>query len=139
MFDTYSHHLLESGLFVTDKRPVNLDLTTIKMPITAYVSILHRASGVALIGAVGILLGLLAYSLKSAEDFASVQACLASLPMKLLMWAVLSAFIYHLVAGIKHLIMDMGVGETLEGGKTGAVFVLVVTVIGILLAGVWIW
>ena len=124
---------------MTDKRPVNLDLTTIKMPITAYVSILHRASGVALIGAVGILLGLLAYSLKSAEDFASVQACLASLPMKLLMWAVLSAFIYHLVAGIKHLIMDMGVGETLEGGKTGAVFVLVVTVIGILLAGVWIW
>lgn len=122
-----------------DKRPVNLDIGTIKLPITAYVSILHRASGVALIGAVGILLGLLAYSLKSAEDFASVQACLASVPMKLLMWAVMAAVIYHLVAGIKHLVMDMGIGETLEGGKRGAMLVVVFSVIGILLAGVWIW
>lgn len=124
---------------MTDKRPVNLDIGTIKLPITAYVSILHRVSGVALIGAIAILLGLLSYSLKSAEDFASVQACLASVPMKLLMWAVLVAFIYHLLAGIKHLIMDMGVGETLEGGKLGATLVLVFAVIGILLAGVWVW
>ncbi|MBT6028363.1 MAG: succinate dehydrogenase, cytochrome b556 subunit, partial [Porticoccaceae bacterium] len=28
------------------KRPVNLDFGTIKLPITAYVSILHRVSGV---------------------------------------------------------------------------------------------
>ena len=109
------------------------------MPVTAYISILHRASGVALIAAVGILLGLLAYSLKSAEDFASVQACLHSVPMRLLIWAVLSAFIYHLVAGIKHLVMDMGIGETLEGGKAGAVLVAVLSVIGVLLAGVWVW
>ena len=124
---------------MTDKRPVNLDIGTIKLPITAYVSILHRASGVALIGAIAILLGLLSYSLKSAEDFAAVQACLSSVPMKLLMWAVLAAFIYHLLAGIKHLVMDMGIGETLEGGKTGAVLVLVFTVIGFALAGVWVW
>jgi succinate dehydrogenase / fumarate reductase cytochrome b subunit len=124
---------------VTDKRPVNLDIGTIKLPITAYVSILHRASGVVLIGAIAILLGLLSYSLKSAEDFAAVQACLSSVPMKLLMWAVLAAFIYHLLAGIKHLVMDMGIGETLEGGKTGAVLVLVFTVIGVALAGVWVW
>ncbi len=124
---------------MTDKRPVNLDIGTIKLPITAYVSILHRASGVALIGAIAILLGLLSYSLKSAEDFAAVQACLSSVPMKLLMWAVLAAFIYHLLAGIKHLVMDMGIGETLEGGKTGAVLVLVFTVIGVALAGVWVW
>ncbi len=124
---------------MTDKRPVNLDIGTIKLPITAYVSILHRASGVVLIGAIAILLGLLSYSLKSAEDFAAVQACLSSVPMKLLMWAVLAAFIYHLLAGIKHLVMDMGIGETLEGGKTGAVLVLVFTVIGVALAGVWVW
>ncbi|HQQ63331.1 MAG TPA: succinate dehydrogenase, cytochrome b556 subunit [Pseudomonadales bacterium] len=124
---------------MTDKRPVNLDIGTIKLPITAYVSILHRASGVALIGAFGILLGLLAYSLKSAEDFAAVKACLASVPMKLLVWAVLAAVIYHLFAGIKHLIMDVGIGETLEGGKRGATLVLVSAVIAILLAGIWLW
>lgn len=124
---------------MTDKRPVNLDIGTIKLPITAYVSILHRASGVALIGAVGILLGLLAYSLKSAEDFASVLTCMDSVAMKLVLWAILTAFIYHMLAGIKHLVMDMGIGETLEGGKRGAVLVLVSVAIGVLLAGVWIW
>lgn len=122
-----------------DKRPVNLDIGTIKLPITAYVSILHRASGVALIGAIAILLGLLGYSLQSAEDFAAVQACLTSTPMKVLVWAILAAFIYHLVAGIKHLVMDMGIGETLEGGKLGSVLVLVFVAIGFVLAGVWVW
>ena len=93
----------------------------------------------ALIGAMGILLGLMSHSLKSAADFASVLACMDSFAMKLMLWAILAAFIYHMLAGIKHLIMDMGIGETLEGGKRGAVLVLVSVAIGVLLAGVWIW
>ncbi|HNE26855.1 MAG TPA: succinate dehydrogenase, cytochrome b556 subunit, partial [Pseudomonadales bacterium] len=84
-----------------DKRPVNLDIGTIRLPISALVSILHRVSGVALIGAIAILLGLLDYSLRSADSFAAVISLLASVPMKLLMLAVLAAFIYHLVAGIR--------------------------------------
>lgn len=124
---------------MTDKRPVNLDLGTIKMPITATVSILHRVSGVALIGAIAILLGLLDFSLQSESDFAAVAACLTSVPMKLLMLAVLAAFLYHLVAGVRHLIMDAGIGESLEGGKTGAMLVIVFTVIAVALAGVWVW
>ena len=122
-----------------DKRPVNLDIGTIRLPVAAFVSILHRVSGVILIGAIGILLGLLAYSLKSAENFAAVQTCLASIPMKLLIWAISAAVVYHLVAGIRHMIMDMGIGESLEGGKRGAILVIIFSVIGILLAGVWIW
>jgi succinate dehydrogenase / fumarate reductase cytochrome b subunit len=35
--------------------------------------------------------------------------------------------------------MDMGIGETLEGGKLGSQIVLVVAAIVILLLGVWIW
>lgn len=122
-----------------DKRPVNLDIGTIRLPIAAYVSILHRISGVALIAAVAVVLGLLGCSLQSEEQFANVQKLLASVPVKLLMWVVLAAFIYHICAGIKHLIMDMGVGETLEGGRLGAKLVVVFAVIGILAAGVWVW
>ncbi len=58
---------------------------------------------------------------------------------KLVLWAILSGVIFHFVAGVKHLIMDMGIGETLEGGKNLSVAVFVVAAIGILLAGVWIW
>ena len=122
-----------------DKRPVNLDIGTIKLPISALVSILHRVSGVALIGAITILLGLLDYSLRSAEDFAAAVACLDSVPMKLLLLAVLAAFIYHLMAGIRHLVMEFGFGESLEGGRKSAAAVIAVTVVGVVLAGVWLW
>lgn len=122
-----------------DKRPVNLDIGTIRLPISALVSILHRVSGVALIGAIAILLGLLDYSLRSADSFAAVISLLASVPMKLLMLAVLTAFIYHLVAGIRHLVMEFGIGESLEGGRKGAALVIAFTAIGVVLAGVWLW
>jgi succinate dehydrogenase, cytochrome b556 subunit len=124
---------------VTNKRPVNLDIGTIKLPITAYASILHRVSGVVMFGVVGILLYVLDGSLASPESFDELKSCLSSPLAKLVLWACLSALAYHLVAGVRHLIMDLGVGETLEGGKLGAKLVFIVAVILILLMGAWIW
>ena len=81
----------------------------------------------------------LSKSLGSEEGFAEVKACLTSPLAKFVAWGLLSALLYHLVAGIRHLIMDMGIGETLEGGKLGSKIVLVVSTIVIVLLGVWIW
>ncbi|WP_407363134.1 succinate dehydrogenase, cytochrome b556 subunit [Pseudomonas luteola] len=124
---------------VNSKRPVNLDLRTIKLPITAYTSILHRISGVILfIGLAALLYGL-DLSLSSEDGFARVKAFLEYPLVKLVIWAVLSALLYHLVAGVRHLIMDMGAGETLQGGKLGSQIVLIVSAVLIVLVGVWIW
>lgn len=121
------------------KRPVNLELSTIKFPITAIVSILHRISGVALLAGILILMWMLDVSLSSEEGFASLQETL-NLPLaKIVLWAVLAALAYHLMAGIRHLIMDLGVGETLEGGRLGAKLVFLATFVLVVLAGVWIW
>ena len=124
---------------VNSKRPVNLDLRTIKLPVTAYTSILHRISGVILFVGISIMLYALDKSLGSEEGFAAVKACLTSPLAKLVTWALLSALLYHLVAGVRHLIMDAGIGETLEGGKLGSKIVIAVSVVIIVLAGVWIW
>ncbi|WP_312928597.1 succinate dehydrogenase, cytochrome b556 subunit [Stutzerimonas nitrititolerans] len=124
---------------VKSQRPVNLDLRTIKLPITAYTSIIHRVSGVILFVGVAIMLLALDASLSSEEGFAEVKAYLSSPLAKLIVWGLLSALLYHLVAGIRHLIMDAGHGETLEGGKLGSKIVIAVSVVLILLAGVWIW
>ena len=124
---------------VNSQRPVNLDLRTIKLPITAYTSILHRISGVILFVGIVLVLYALDKSLASEEGFAEVQACLASPVAKLVIWGLLSALLYHLVAGIRHLIMDLGVGESLEGGKLGSKIVIAVSVVIIVLAGVWVW
>lgn len=79
-------------------------------------------------------------SLKSPQGFAEVKECLSGGFAKLVVWGLLSALLYHLVAGVRHILMDMGLaGETLEAGKLGAKAVLVIAAVLTLCAGVWIW
>jgi succinate dehydrogenase / fumarate reductase cytochrome b subunit len=124
---------------VKDKRPVNLDMLSIRQPITAWASITHRATGVFLFAGIALLLWALDASLAGPESFASLQATLNNPLLKLIIWAVVAALIYHSLAGVKHLIMDMGVGETMAGGILGVRIVVVLSIVLILLAGIWIW
>ena len=120
-------------------RPVNLDITTIQLPITAFVSILHRASGVVLFAGVAVLLWALENSLASEEQFNALKTTLNNPLCQFILWATLAALAYHMVAGIRHLFMDIGIGETLEGGQNGAKIALFVAFIIIAALGVWIW
>ena len=124
---------------MSKKRPVNLDIGTIHLPVTAYVSILHRVSGVVLFGAVGLFLWILDSSLSSEESFKSIKVFMSTLTVQIIIWLSLAALIYHLVAGLRHLVMDYGYGETLSGGILGAKLVLVLSVILMLMAGFWLW
>ena len=124
---------------MSKKRPVNLDIGTIHLPVTAYVSILHRVSGVVLFGAVGLFLWILDSSLSSEESFNSIKVFMSTLTVQIIIWLSLAALIYHLVAGLRHLVMDYGYGETLSGGILGAKLVLVLSVILMLMAGFWLW
>ena len=110
-----------------------------RLPITAWVSITHRASGVFLFAGMAVLMWALDASLASPESFSSLQECLANPLFKLVIWAVVSGLIYHSLAGVKHLIADFGIGETMEGGILGARIVIGLSVVLILLAGIWIW
>jgi succinate dehydrogenase / fumarate reductase cytochrome b subunit len=123
---------------VNKKRPVNLELSTIHFPITAIVSILHRASGVFLFAGMAVLLWLLDASLESAEGFAAVQDTFANPLCQFIVWAVVAALAYHTTMGLRHLLMDFGLGESLKGGQLGAQLAFVIAVILIVLAGVWI-
>jgi succinate dehydrogenase / fumarate reductase cytochrome b subunit len=124
---------------VENKRPVNLDLTQFSFPLPALTSIAHRITGVALfVGLVFLMYGL-DLSLQSEEGFNQAKAYMDSFLAKLIIWGVVSALLYHLVAGIKHLIMDTGIGETLEGGLIAAKATIAISIVLIVLAGVWIW
>ena len=50
---------------------------------------------------------------------------LSSPVAKAVMWGIASALTYHALAGVKHLVMDTGVGETMRGGVIGARIVFV--------------
>ncbi len=120
-------------------RPVNLDLSTIHFPMPAIASILHRISGIIVFVGIAFLLYGLDVSLSGEEGFSAVAGLMDHFLAKLVVWGTLAALAYHLVAGVRHLIMDMGIGETLEGGRLGAKLTFIVSAIIIVLLGVWIW
>ncbi|SJN54774.1 Succinate dehydrogenase cytochrome b556 subunit [Vibrio ruber DSM 16370] len=120
-------------------RPVNLDLQTIRFPITAIASILHRVSGVITFVAIGILLWLLSVSLSSPEGFQYASELVGGFFVKFILWGILTALSYHIVGGIRHLIMDLGYFEELESGTQTAKITFAVTVVLSLLAGVMVW
>ncbi|NMP32742.1 succinate dehydrogenase, cytochrome b556 subunit [Thalassotalea sp. M1531] len=121
------------------ERPVNLDLTTIKMHPAANASILHRISGVIMIFAIGILLWTLSLSLSSAEGFAQVKAMLDGVFFKFIIWGISVAIIYHLLGGIRHLLMDLGHFEEKASGNASAKFIIVLWIVLSAVVGVWLW
>lgn len=120
-------------------RPVNLNLQTIHFPITAIASILHRVSGVIMFVSIGILLWLLAKSLSSSTGFAEAVDIVDGFFVKLILWGILTALAYHIVGGIRHLIMDLGYFEELESGAKSAKVAFIVTCVLSLLSGVLVW
>lgn len=110
-----------------------------RLPVTAWVSISHRISGVLLFIGTFVLIWLLDLSLASPEGFERAQQWLAAPLMKILLWIVLVALIYHTLAGIRHIIMDFGLGESMEGGVRSSYLVIALSVILALVAGVWLW
>jgi succinate dehydrogenase / fumarate reductase cytochrome b subunit len=124
---------------VDKKRPVNLDIGTIRLPITSYVSILHRVSGVIMFFAVGIFLWMLESSLASEQSFADLGQMLSNPICQFIVWGSLAALAYHAVAGIRHLIMDFGVGEDdFSSGRNSAWAAVVLAVVVIVLITWWI-
>ena len=122
-----------------DKRPVNLDLGSMQLPITAYVSITHRLSGVFLFLVSGLMVWALDTRLRSEEGFNSVASTLTMPLSKAILWLIASALSYHALSGVKHIIMDFGIGETMQGGVTGARIVIALAICLAVFWGVVIW
>ena len=122
-----------------DTRPINLDLTTVKFPLPAITSILHRISGVGLFFGIGVMLYFLQLSLESEAGFDRVLELLRATPVKLTIWLILAGLLYHLIAGIKHLLMDWGLGESREGARRGAQVTLALAIVAAVMSWGMIW
>ncbi|WP_238337501.1 succinate dehydrogenase cytochrome b556 subunit [Arsenophonus endosymbiont of Aphis craccivora] len=115
-------------------------MQTIHFPITAIASILHRVSGVITFIAVGILLWLLGLSLSSLEGFQYATEIMGSFFIKFIIWGVLTALIYHICGGIRHMLMDFGfIDESLSVGRISAIVAFIITAILSILAGIFVW
>jgi succinate dehydrogenase / fumarate reductase cytochrome b subunit len=123
------------------KGPHNIhlfDIMKYRFPLIAVTSILHRISGVLVFLLIPFVLWLLHASLVSPQEFLLIKVFMGSPWMGFLMWLVASATFYHLVAGFKHLLMDLGHVEEKISGRNASIVVLVLAAIGAVLIGVWI-
>lgn len=121
---------------MNDKRPVNLALGTIQFPLPAIVSLLHRISGFALFGLIPVVLWAWQESLASPEAFAALTDAVC---FKVGVIVLLAGLVYHLVAGIKHLFMDLGIGEDLGTARLLSAVTLVLSAVLVVALGVWVW
>lgn len=122
-----------------NNRPVNLDLSKFRFPVTALASITHRVAGVILFVAIGFVLWALTKSLESKDGFEQVSQVMTHPLAKFITWGILSAIAYHFIAGIKHLMMDAGYFESIKTGPLASKVVFALAAVTIVILGVWVW
>ena len=120
-------------------RPKNLNLLTIRLPIPALVSIMHRVSGAFLFLCLPIMLWVLSLSLANAESYQIAQAALHHPLAKLLCLALIWAYLHHALAGIRHLALDAHYGLRLNYARATSRAVLVIGALLTLRIGIWLW
>ena len=118
------------------QRPKNLNLFTIRLPVNAMVSIMHRASGVLLFLVQPVLLWALYLSLHNAQGYQQVAALFAEWPVKLLLSLLGWAFSHHFFAGLRHLAMDVHWMTTLQKARFSS---RVVLMLGAMTTVCWLW
>ncbi|MGD8832034.1 MAG: succinate dehydrogenase, cytochrome b556 subunit [Pseudomonadales bacterium] len=122
-----------------ENRPVYLSLTQFGWPITAIASIAHRITGMLLFLGVGYLLWLLSLALDSPAGFAQASSVLAAPFARFVLWGVLTLLIYHILAGIKHMIMDFHIGDSFKVAAASSYTVFALSAVLAIITGVWLW
>lgn len=122
--------------------PRNIGLGSIRhyrFPITAISSILHRLSGVFLFILIPFLIWALDVSLRDPVAFDKIKACLTSGFIGFIVWLFLTGIAYHIFAGIRHLLMDLGKGESMCVAKATSTIVIVLGILAAIFWGIWLW
>ncbi len=110
----------------TDHRPVYIDLRKINLPVSALISITHRLSGMYVFFITfPLMLALIYFSTESEDSFNELLLFLKN--YKFILGLIVLSFCilwYHILSGVRHLIMDAHIGESLLASKYSAIFTI---------------
>ena len=122
------------------KRPVYLDLPRIRLPLPGIVSILHRVSGAwLLLAGIPLLLYAVSRSLASPETYATMKESFAHPLAKLVLIALLWAYLHHFLAGIRYLLLDIHRGIELAPARRSSAVVMVISLALTVILGARLW
>lgn len=100
-----------------DTRPLSPHLQHYKLPLTAYLSIAHRATGVVNSLAIVLLVLLVASAAGTPESHGFMAGIATSWFGKLVLFGFTVTLYYHMANGIRHLFWDVGHGFDVETAK----------------------
>jgi len=110
-----------------------------RLPPPGMVSIMHRISGAALFLALPFLLWLLELSLTSELSYARLTAFASHWLAKLVLVGLAWAFLHHLIAGVRYLVLDLHVGLDKPAARASALAVYWISLPLTLLAALMIF
>ncbi|WP_310610211.1 succinate dehydrogenase, cytochrome b556 subunit [Limnohabitans sp.] len=110
------------------------DLPTYRLPAAGIVSILHRISGLIMFLLLPLIVWMFDTSVSSEISFAKFSAAfnvgLGFVPavlVKVVVLGLIWAYLHHLIAGVRHVYMDVCHAVTKEFGKSSAIVTLVLS------------
>jgi len=123
---------------VKKDRPKYIDLSRIKLPITGFVSIAHRISGMFLVISIPVWLYLLDLSLSSEQGYEQAVLITDSFMFKLLALIAFWGLLHHFFAGIRFLLFDVDIAVEKESAIKAAKAVFVAEGIAMLIIMGWL-
>lgn len=105
-------------------RPVYLDVLRIHLPLAGWVSILHRLSGALLFLAYPLGVWILSTSLSGEAGFQRMAEWVAHPLSKLFLLLLIWAFMHHVLAGLRHLALDVHWGVGQDRARLNSILVL---------------
>jgi len=107
------------------------DLPNYRLPPAGWVSILHRVSGALMFLLLPFIIWMFDTSISSEYSFARFSSAfnnglwpLPAVLVKLVTLALIWAYLHHLIAGMRHLYMDVNHAVSKEFGRSSALFTL---------------
>ena len=114
------------------ERPVYLDLTKIRLPMSAFSSITHRLSGMYVFFiTLPLMLFIINQSTSSKSNYEKLLIDISSISFfSIFVFVSIAIFWYHILTGIRHLIMDFfHIGESLNGSHYSSIFTVIFWII----------
>lgn len=121
------------------KRPVYLNLLQIRLPVGGVLSILHRITGALLVLMLPFALYILDRSLQDPAFFNEIAAQLAGIKGRIALLIMVWAFAQHFMSGVRHLLLDIGIGDSKGAARFNAWLVFAASGIVVILTGVCLW
>ena len=107
------------------------DLPSYRLPPAGWVSILHRISGALMFVLLPFIIWMFDTSISSEYSFARFSSAfnnglwlLPAALVKLVTLALIWAYLHHLIAGVRHVYMDVNHAVSKEFGRSSALFTL---------------